>query len=112
MSFREDYDGYFEADYPFGVPGDVWRSKNGEIPVSEMTEDHIKACMRIVGEDDGWYGRFARELNTRNEMSKYKTCELITELKRRDGVNTHFVEPYENFNVSVNGPAVILVVVD
>ena len=67
MSFREDFDGYFEHDYPFGMPGDIWQSKNGPIKVSEMTTEHIRACMKIVGEDDGWYGRFLCELIKRKE---------------------------------------------
>ena len=41
MSFREDFDGYFEYDYPFGMPGDIWQSKNGPIKVSDMSESHI-----------------------------------------------------------------------
>ena len=67
MSFREDFDGYFEHDYPFGMPGDTWHSKNGPIKVAEMPTEHIRACMKIVGEDDGWYGRFLRELVKRKE---------------------------------------------
>ena len=42
MSFREDFDGYFEHDYPFGMPGDTWHSKNGPIKVAEMTTEHIR----------------------------------------------------------------------
>jgi len=30
-----------------------------------MTEQHIKNCMRLVGEDDGWYGVFYKELKRR-----------------------------------------------
>lgn len=67
MSFRDDFDGYFEQDYPFGIAGDTWQSKNGPIKVAEMTTVHIRACMKIVVEDDGWYGRFLRELVKRKE---------------------------------------------
>ena len=24
MSLYSDYDGYFEEQYPFGIPGDIW----------------------------------------------------------------------------------------
>lgn len=52
MSLHSDYDGYFEESYPFGIAGDVWHSHSGYIRVSDMTNSHIRACMRIVGEDD------------------------------------------------------------
>lgn len=55
----------FEWDYPFGLPNDYWLSKNGKIALKNMTESHIRNCMRIVGEDDAWYGRFQKELNRR-----------------------------------------------
>ena len=67
MSLYDDFDGYFERDYPFGIPGDVWKSKNGPIKVSNMSEHHIRSCMKIVGEDDAWYGRFLTELKRRRE---------------------------------------------
>ena len=51
MSLYDGFDGYFERDYPFGIPGDVWKSKNGPIKVSDMSEHHIRSCMKIVGED-------------------------------------------------------------
>ena len=65
MSLYSDYDGYFEDQYPFGMAGDVWRSRSGDIKVSDMTDFHIRACMRVVGEDDVWYGRFLNELKRR-----------------------------------------------
>lgn len=67
MSLFEDYDGHFEADYPFGVPNETWKTKSGAIKVKDMTESHIRNCMRIVGEDDAWYGYFAKELKRRND---------------------------------------------
>lgn len=41
-----------------------------------------------------------------------KTCELVSELTKREGVETHTAEPYQDMTVSVNGPAVVLVVID
>ena len=58
----------FERDYPFGLPNDYWNSKNGKIALKNMTESHIRNCMRIVGEDDAWYGRFQKELNRRTRV--------------------------------------------
>ena len=46
------------------------------------------------------------------EMKDRKTNELIEELKKRDGVKTIIADPYEDVGISVNGPAIILVVTD
>ena len=43
---------------------------------------------------------------------KLSTKELVEELKKREGVKTEYAEPHQDKKVSVNGPAVILVVVD
>ena len=56
-------------DFPFGLPGDVWESKNGPIKLADMTVSHIRNCMRIVGEDDEWYGWFERELRKRGVLA-------------------------------------------
>lgn len=47
-----------------------------------------------------------------NPLSNYKTCELVEELKTREGVETHWAEPYEDKNIQVNGPALVFVVID
>lgn len=46
------------------------------------------------------------------DLSTVKTCELVTELKTREGVETIMAEPYQKKEVSVEGSAVILVVTD
>jgi hypothetical protein len=46
------------------------------------------------------------------EIKDFKTCELVEELKKREGVEAHWAEPYKDFEISVNGPAVVLVVID
>ena len=77
MSLYSDvqYDGYFEELYPFGMAGDVWHSHSGDIRVSGMTDSHIRACMRIVGEDDDWYGRFQVELKRREALKDGSTTD-------------------------------------
>ena len=40
------------------------------------------------------------------------TKELVDMLKRRDGVKIEYTEPYQNKKISINGPAIILVVTD
>ena len=41
-----------------------------------------------------------------------ETYELVEELKKREGVEAHMAEPYKDLTVTVNGPAVVLVVTD
>jgi hypothetical protein len=68
MSLFDDYmaEAQFAHDFPFGTPNKYWHSKNGDILVTEMTEQHIKNCMNIVGVDDDWYSYFEKELKRRN----------------------------------------------
>jgi len=46
------------------------------------------------------------------ELKKIKTCDLVKELQDREGVEMKRAEPYQDMNISVNGPAVILIVTD
>nr|WP_314609458.1 BC1881 family protein [uncultured Lachnoanaerobaculum sp.] len=46
------------------------------------------------------------------ELKDVKTCELVEELKKREGVEVKIAEPHKDMSVSVNGPAVVLIVVD
>ncbi|MFQ9516419.1 MAG: BC1881 family protein [Eubacterium sp.] len=46
------------------------------------------------------------------ELKDVKTCELVEELKNREGISHHWAEPYENKDIKVNGPALVLVVID
>lgn len=46
------------------------------------------------------------------ELKSIATCELVKELKKREGVEMHIAEPYKDLSVTVNGPAVVLVVTD
>ena len=49
---------------------------------------------------------------SREQLSEFKTCDLVDELRKREGVEEHTAEPYQDMTVSVNGPAVVLVVID
>lgn len=46
------------------------------------------------------------------ELKENSTRELVEELKKREGVEAHLAEPYRDLTVNVNGPAVVLVVID
>lgn len=45
-------------------------------------------------------------------LENVPTANLVTELRKREGVETTIVEPYQDAAVSVNGPALVLVVTD
>lgn len=45
-------------------------------------------------------------------LEHYSTCELVEELKKREGVKAHTIEPHHDVNVFMSGPAVLLVVTD
>lgn len=46
------------------------------------------------------------------DLSCCPTCDLVKELQTREGVETTIAEPYQDAEVKVNGPAIVLVVTD
>lgn len=46
------------------------------------------------------------------DLSNILTCDLVKELQSREGVETTIAEPYQDAEVKVNGPAIVLVVID
>ena len=56
------------------------------------------------------YMRIGRVINV--DLSQYKTSDIVNELKTREGIKAIIAEPYEDKPVTVNGPAIILVVTD
>lgn len=47
-----------------------------------------------------------------NSFKDFKTCDLVEELSRRAGVERTVAEPCEKITVDVEGPAIVLVVID
>lgn len=45
-------------------------------------------------------------------LESVPTVDIVTELRKREGVETTVIEPYQDAAVSVNGPALVLVVTD
>ena len=45
-------------------------------------------------------------------LKNHHTCELVKELETREGVSTDIALPYEDKTTTVNGPAIILTVID
>lgn len=46
------------------------------------------------------------------DLSKVNTCDLVKELKSREGVSEIMILPNQEKRISVDCPAVILVVID
>lgn len=79
-----------------------------------MAADDFLAICDVIGVP---YDYFNDRLDDWKEvvsmnLSNVKTCDLVAELSHREGVEKHTAEPYQDVTVSVNGPAVVLVVID
>lgn len=48
----------------------------------------------------------------KKELKDFETYELVEELRNREGVESHRADPYEEKEYSVNGPALVLIIVD
>lgn len=48
----------------------------------------------------------------KEQLYGFSTQELVEGLRQREGVKTEVVEPYSDKQIVVNGPAIILTVVD
>lgn len=70
MSLWSDYeaDYVFERNFPHGVNNDEWRTRDGKVlKVKDMTSEHIRNCMRMIGKSDDFYYVFEAELEKRGE---------------------------------------------
>lgn len=47
-----------------------------------------------------------------NDLKQFSTKELVKELETREGVASTTVEPYEDEQIDVEGPSVVLVITD
>lgn len=45
-------------------------------------------------------------------LENVPTAQLVAELSNREGVEATIAEPYQDAEVKVNGPAIVLVVID
>lgn len=85
MSLYSDFsaDYQFERDFPFGVPCKTWVTRDGRVlNIEEMSEQHIRNCMRMVGEDDPWYAHFKKELDRRG-IGTLRPCPWCGETEKR-----------------------------
>lgn len=45
-------------------------------------------------------------------MEEISTAELVEKLREREGVEVHIAEPYKDFGISIQGPAIVLIITD
>lgn len=61
----------------------------------------------------GWIDNDAEKGGEMKETIKnVSTKELVNELVKREGVEMKYAEPYKDLDVNVNGPAIVLIVID
>lgn len=53
-----------------------------------------------------------KEGANRLNLSEIPTAEIVAELSIREGVQKTIAEPYQDVEIKVNGPAIVLVVID
>ena len=72
-SLYSDYlaDLQFEIDFPHGVNNDEWTTQDGRtLTITEMTTQHIRNCMKMIGTNDDFYYVLEVELNRRRENAE------------------------------------------
>lgn len=47
-----------------------------------------------------------------SDVSSVPTCKLVEELLKREGVEHKIVEPYADCQITANGPAILIKVID
>lgn len=75
-----------------------------------MSKEKLANCVAEVFSQKADFGISGGRRD--NGLEAFKTCELVKELKSREGVETHIAEPYTILDLPVHGPAVVLVVTD
>ena len=80
--------------------------------IATITQDGVNVVdgYRVRLKPD--YETESEEMNKSNILDWFTTSELVNELATREGIEVKTVVPYQDKTVSVNGPAVILVVTD
>ena len=79
----------------------------------ELVEaDRKREFRRQLKRFDSMPTKKTHEKESRIELTDVKTCNLVEELKKREGVDVHVVENRSDMFVMAEGPAVVLVITD
>lgn len=69
MSMGKEWldDHAYELYHPHQTDFSVWHTKDGRtLKITEMTTEHIKNCMNMLGEENPYWQHFAKEILRRN----------------------------------------------
>lgn len=70
------------------------------------------ACALGVGLNDLFYLPGKKAVEQEGNLSKVATWQLVKELETREGIQREYAEPHEKKALFVDGPAIILTVID
>lgn len=91
---------------------EVWREKKLERLVQRMQEEAQGRRYEQINEPLILDEKETMGSKCNVSLSSIPTYELVKELETREGVETHIAEPYQDVTVSVNGPAIVLAIID
>jgi len=80
------------------------RAEASRIGTVSVALDGIKFASQSFGNEKSTVGG--------SHLKTVPTCKLVEELSTREGVERKEAEPYQDLHVEVNGPAIVLVVID
>lgn len=77
-----------------------------------LLQEKINEAKTLAGELASLIKKMEVKVRIADDLHSFTTAQLVEELKRREGVNTTIAAPYQDVELKVNGPAIVLTVVD
>ena len=84
----------------------------GSGPLSEEEYFHWLNHPTVDGRGDAESVPPNADVKCETALHVFPTCELVAELRTREGVETTVVEPYDETSIHASGPAIVLNVTD
>lgn len=83
-------------------------------PFADMINRASDIKVKLVGSDIPTWDDISKVVKNGNlkHLKSYSTKDLVDELKNREGVEVSSIAPYMNANYTVEGPAIVLTVID
>lgn len=83
-------------------------------PFVDMMNCASEIKVKLVGSDMPTWDDISKVVKNGNlkHLKTYSTKDLVDELKNREGVEVSSIAPYMNVNYTVEGPAIVLTVID
>ena len=92
---------------------DILSANYNKIIIEKEDGNEVLAVITNQGValENGYISRFVPKYDYAHLCST-STATLVEALKSRKGVETQIAEPYSDLTVTVNGPAIVLIVTD